>query len=220
MPCITELHNQFYKNKTKIVPLDIYNLLDPIALAYLICGDGSVSKHGLILCTDSFPIIDIVRLINVLIIKYNLECTLKYHTPTHPRIYIREKSINLLRSIVKPYIHSSMGYKLKLNKKIKTNLTLDFGSAALLFLTKVDISCNIVTDKLSYFLIFKICYNIIKNKEHLTKEGILNLVGLKSSLNWGLTDKLMNAFPNFCAIERPDYSFKCIPDPNWLAGRL
>jgi hypothetical protein len=41
----------------------------------------------------------------------------------------------------------------------------------------------LVTDKLSDFLIFKNCYNIIKNKEHLTKEGILKLVGLKSSLN-------------------------------------
>lgn len=34
LPCIKNLHSIFYLNNTKIVPLDIYNLLDPIALAH------------------------------------------------------------------------------------------------------------------------------------------------------------------------------------------
>ena len=32
--CLTLLYDQFYQNKVKIVPLDIYNLLTPLALAY------------------------------------------------------------------------------------------------------------------------------------------------------------------------------------------
>ena len=111
--CFSELHFLFYPQRTKIIPDNIYDLLTPVALAHWICGDGSGQRQGLILCTDSYSLKDVVRLINVLIIKYRLECTLKFHTPTQPRIYIRERSIPLLLHIVKPHIHPSMLYKLK-----------------------------------------------------------------------------------------------------------
>jgi hypothetical protein len=39
-------------------------------------GDGVAKKHGLQLCIDSYSVQDIVRLMNVIIIKYRLECTL------------------------------------------------------------------------------------------------------------------------------------------------
>ena len=75
-------------------------------------GDGVAQAHGLIICTDSFSIEEVVRLINVLTIRYRLECTLRYHTSTQPRIYIRQRSMPLLRNIVIPHMHSSMLYKL------------------------------------------------------------------------------------------------------------
>lgn len=70
------------------------------------------TSWGLIICTDSYSIEDVVRLINVLIIRYRLECTLRHHTPTQPRIYIRQRSMPLLRTIVRPHMHSSMANKL------------------------------------------------------------------------------------------------------------
>jgi len=75
-------------------------------------GDGVGRSHGLILCTDSYSVEDVVRLINVLIIRYRLDCTLRFHTIDHPRIYIRAKSMPLLRSIVLLFMHSSMLYKI------------------------------------------------------------------------------------------------------------
>jgi hypothetical protein len=51
-------------------------VLTPIALAHLIMGDGAVQRHGLILYTNSYSIQDIVLLMNVLIIRYRLECTI------------------------------------------------------------------------------------------------------------------------------------------------
>jgi hypothetical protein len=118
MPCLTELHTLFYPNKgVKVIPQNIYDLLTPVALAHLIMGDGSALKNGLYLCTDSYNIIDVVRLINVLIIKYRLECNLKCQRPNQYRIYIRSHSKSLLGSIVRPYIHSSMAYKLKFGQK-------------------------------------------------------------------------------------------------------
>ena len=89
-------------------------MLTPVCLAHWICGDGSWQRHGLIICTDSYSVQDIVRIMNVLVIRYGLECTLRFHTPTQPRIYIREGSMSLLRQIIKPYMCSSMLFKIKL----------------------------------------------------------------------------------------------------------
>ena len=113
MPCITELYSLFYLNKVKVIPQDIYNMLTPVALAHLIMGDGSMQRHGLTICTDLYDIKDIVRLINVLIIKYRLDCILRKHGQ-YNRIYIKEISMPLLRQIVSPYMCSSMLYKIKL----------------------------------------------------------------------------------------------------------
>jgi hypothetical protein len=114
MPCITELRNLFYLDNKKIIPINIYDLLTPVALAHLVMGDGSVQRHGLIICTDSYSVQDVVRLMNVMIIRYRLECILRFHTPTQPRIYIRERSMPLLREIVKSYMCFIMLYKIKL----------------------------------------------------------------------------------------------------------
>jgi hypothetical protein len=40
-----------------------------------------------------------------------------------------------------------------------------------------------ITEKTSDFLIFKECFEIIKQREHLTEKGLLILIALKSSLN-------------------------------------
>jgi hypothetical protein len=135
MLCITELYNLFYLNGQKLIPENIYDLLTPAALAtarplagrfrcilalfraqdaYLNMEDGFVKPHGLIICTDSYKVKDRVRLINVLIIKYRLDCILRYHTPTQPRIYIRQPFYVFTRNYSKPHMHYSMYYKLKI----------------------------------------------------------------------------------------------------------
>lgn len=76
----------------------------------------------------------------------------------------------------------------------------------------------LLTAKSIDFLIFKQCFEIVKDKKHLTPEGLLSLVALRSSLNWGLSDSLIKAFPSVVTVNRPDYVFKGISDPNWLAG--
>jgi LAGLIDADG endonuclease. len=76
----------------------------------------------------------------------------------------------------------------------------------------------LVTAKLSDYLIFKQCLEIINNGEHLTEKGLLKIVGLKSSLNWGLSSKLLKAFPNVIPVNIFEYKFNLIPDPFWVAG--
>jgi hypothetical protein len=77
-------------------------------------GDGVAIASGLQLCTDSYTLPDVIRLMNVLIIRYRLECTLQYSTKRQPRIYIKQVSMPLLRTIVAPSFHPSMLYKLGL----------------------------------------------------------------------------------------------------------
>ncbi len=76
----------------------------------------------------------------------------------------------------------------------------------------------LVTAKVADYILFKEAFNIIKNQEHLSKEGLLKLVGIKASLNLGLPLNLKEAFPDVVKVTRPEYTFKGIPDPNWVAG--
>ena len=129
LPCLTELYKLFYKissinsigdinlNIMKVIPNDIFNLLTPIALAHWIMGAGSRRGSGLLLCTDKFSIQEVVLLINVLIIRYNLKCTININKnkPGQYRIYISTKSMNNLVSIVKPHMMPSMLYKLNIH---------------------------------------------------------------------------------------------------------
>src|SRR5437660_5029420 len=75
-----------------------------------------VRPSGLLLCTNNYSIQDIVRLMNVLMIRYRLECTIhlkrKNNKITH-MIYIRQGSMPSLLNIVSPFMHSYMLYKLK-----------------------------------------------------------------------------------------------------------
>lgn len=118
LPCMTraEVYTLFYKDGKKIVPIDIYNLLTPSrALAHWIQGDGQAKSHGLIICTNSYSIEEVVRLMNVLIIRYGIDCTLhskKRNQKIEYLIYIRQDSMPLLRSIVSPYMSESMRYKI------------------------------------------------------------------------------------------------------------
>lgn len=117
-PCLNELYYLFYNNKIKTVPYNIYELLTPIALAHWIMGDGAKRNKGLVLCTDSFPITDVIKLSNVLRIKYGLNTTITGFNNNKPRIYILPDSMRQLVKIVKPYILNTFWYKLHLDKNI------------------------------------------------------------------------------------------------------
>lgn len=79
----------------------------------MIMRDGASRQYGLNICTDSYTAPDVIRIMNVLIIRYGLNCTFqKKKRPNQFSIYILSGSMPLLRSIVSPYMHHSMMYKL------------------------------------------------------------------------------------------------------------
>lgn len=110
LTCFTELYNNFYENGKKCVPSDIYNMLTIQGLSHWICGDGTFVKGGgIYLQAQSFTVIEVVHLINVLIIKFNCKCTIHYQEGK-PVIYISSRSVRKLRTELLK--HMPMHYKL------------------------------------------------------------------------------------------------------------
>jgi len=52
--------------------------------------------------------------------------------------------------------------------------------------------------------LFKIAVALIDRKEHLTPEGLQEIVNIKASMNLGLPVRLADAYPNSCPIPRPE----------------
>ena len=76
----------------------------------------------------------------------------------------------------------------------------------------------LITQKWSDYQLFKSAFKIVKYKEHLTLDGLTKIVCIKASMNLGLPDNLIRAFPNIIPRVRSTApSIKTI-DPNWLAG--
>lgn len=111
LACFNELLHLFIVNGVKAVPTTIFDLLTPVALAHWIIGDGFSRNGGVGLATDSYSISDCVLLLNVLIIKYDLDVILYMHMGK-PRLLIKKSSMGKLRSLVLDHMPSSMHYKL------------------------------------------------------------------------------------------------------------
>jgi len=160
LPCFTELHDIYYDNGIKLIPADIFNLLTPIAMAHWISGDGAKNRHGLTISTESFSVKDTIRLLNVLMIRYRLNCSLRKHSVGY---VIKENSMPLLRTIVRPYMHSSMLYKLRIDPDVKDTTQVNNDSKG--YLEEKE-------DKLNSFILqgeeTKICRNTC-NKNNILK---------------------------------------------------
>ena len=94
----------------KIVPKEILNELTPRVLAFWFMDDGAYAVSGIYLHTKGFEFKDVYRLAGVLNYKFNLDVTVQNHK-NRPVIYIKSKSIPLFKSLIIPYMHTSMLYK-------------------------------------------------------------------------------------------------------------
>lgn len=111
---LLEVYNLFYlEPNKKILKVELFDYLDYISIAYWIMGDGAKKNKGITLCTDSFSFKEVVLLMNILKIKFDINSTIhleKYK----PRIYINNKELEKILPHIKPYIVKSMLYKLSL----------------------------------------------------------------------------------------------------------
>lgn len=113
LDCITELYNWFYQDGKKIIPNNLYDLLTWEGLVHWIYLKSNIRStylsyrsnkaKGLFINVDGYTIRDIVLLMNVLMIRHRLSCSLhKVKNVSH--IYIKNKSIPLLLNGIRPFI--------------------------------------------------------------------------------------------------------------------
>jgi len=76
----------------------------------------------------------------------------------------------------------------------------------------------LITQKFADYLLFKQSIYLIQEKLHLTEKGLLTLVGIKSVLNWGLSEKFKETFPNMIPVVRPKVNISEIKNVYWLVG--
>ena len=124
-PLYTALHHLWYKldnelNKyIKIVPLNISEMFSEISLSYWIMDDGYFDSYGriqtVLLCTESFTKEECIKL-QSLLEKLNIKSTLKVRDKINNRYRIRisKTSMDIVISLVKPYMHKDFLYKLGL----------------------------------------------------------------------------------------------------------
>ena len=111
------------------------------------------------------------------------------------------------------------------------NVTIHGNAAMFQVIKLTDLFCIIEhftnyplkTQKHADYLLFKKAFDIISNKEHLTKTGLDKLVSLRSVLNKGLSERLQLAFPDIKPALRPKVSKPNLHANNvdinsWIAG--
>jgi hypothetical protein len=110
---LNEVYNLFYlDSRTKIIKPELFEYLDYLSIAHWIMGDGSKRNKGITLCTDSFSFKDVVNLMNILKIKFNINSTI-HMEKLKPRIYINKKELLKILPFIKPYFDDHFLYKIE-----------------------------------------------------------------------------------------------------------
>lgn len=76
----------------------------------------------------------------------------------------------------------------------------------------------LLTQKRADFELFRMIVELLNKKEHLTPEGLQQIVNIRASINLGLSDVLKAAFPNTEPVLRPLVEVQENIDGHWLAG--
>jgi hypothetical protein len=61
----------------------------------------------------------------------------------------------------------------------------------------------LISKKNADYELFKRIVHIMKDKLHLTEEGLQEIINLKASMNNGVTEELLAEFPSTTPVERP-----------------
>lgn len=77
----------------------------------------------------------------------------------------------------------------------------------------------LITQKRVDLELFKKVIDLIINKEHLTKEGLVQIINIKASMNFKvISDSMLAEFPDIKPVERPLSPNVLSIDPFWLNG--
>ena len=116
-PLLTDIYCWFYITEsyrcgTKIVPLDLYDSLDPLALAVWIMDDGSYNRKALDISTYSFTLQEVQFLCSVIEKKFSIRMLYHQDRDKGYRMYANMAETKKLVDLIKPYIIPTMMYKI------------------------------------------------------------------------------------------------------------
>lgn len=113
--CLNEIFNLLYLSINgkviKTIKQELFFHMDFMVLSHWIMGDGSKRAKGLILCTDNFSLQEVVLLVNILIIKFDIKPTIQKEKNKF-RIYLNEKSLIQIKPFILPYFVDHFLYKI------------------------------------------------------------------------------------------------------------
>ena len=124
LPFFTSLYNDWYKsidNKNiKVLPLNLDFLFTPLAIAFLIMGDGSWDKSGsrIIIHLNNFTLIEVNRIQSILLSKFDISSYL-VKTPHSDKdrgyvLKIPARDVGKVRALVSDHIYPTLKYKIGL----------------------------------------------------------------------------------------------------------
>lgn len=105
------LYHYFYKNKVKILPNDIFKILNPQMIAVWFMDDGSNNGTTATLNTHSFSKEDQLRVVDFLMNRFEIHTTIVKDRDKW-KINFGEFDFQKLISLIEPYIIPSMSYKI------------------------------------------------------------------------------------------------------------
>ena len=111
-PSITLFHKRFYKNGVKIIPKDIVNFLDPLALAVWIMDDGSLNKNKIDISTYSFKLEEIKILQKALFDRFALNASFYKDRDKGFRMYFTMLETQKLIPLIASFVIPNLAYKI------------------------------------------------------------------------------------------------------------
>lgn len=116
------IHEGFYRKGKKSIPCWIEQYLSPISLAIWIMDDGAwIKNRGIKLCTNSFSLSDVKKLVYILETRYKLKLAIHSAGSLNQyNIYIPKVNLPILIPLISPYLHPYFLYKLNM---VKINLS-------------------------------------------------------------------------------------------------
>lgn len=117
LPCFNYYYELFYRNKKKIIPIEIGELLTYVSLAYWLMDDGSYKANGgRHLSTEGYKEEEVKLL--VIAMRKNFGIDPSIHVKNKDKgqnvIYIKKADVMRIKSKLIPYMHYSMLYKIGL----------------------------------------------------------------------------------------------------------
>jgi recombination protein RecA len=110
-PVFTAWRRRFYEGGRKIVPIEVSELLTPLATAVWFMDDGSADHTGVTLQTHSFTELEVRRLRTALSERFDAVATVR-ENKRRSILYIGKRELPRFAEIIRPYLLSVLEYKL------------------------------------------------------------------------------------------------------------